>query len=494
MERLRASLMLVLVLACATHGVGGEPDIELWYDVTLDGVSIGHSRERIGIADDGNIVTAVSTVMLVTRRQDLVRLEISERWTETPAGEPLEYHMTMHTSGRETALDLVIDGETARLRRAIGEDASVESIHVPVGLRFPAAMKRLMVSQGGAPGRSYSYLGFDAETENVETFTVTIEGEETLEVLGDQRPLIRYTIECAARPGLPVREWRDTSGLLWRYELPTAGMALTRTTKENALAEKEAFDLLTASAVSSNVLLRAPYRVDDALVELWLDDGADIEPFMIEDARQSIEGRTDRGVLLRVARATPEPDEVMRFPVLSAPMMDSMEGNPLMQTWHPRLLGVAARQAWGTDQNIWRTSKNIEAWVFQEVDKKGFGTGFASATETLDSREGDCSEHAVLMAAMVRSLSIPARLASGLTHYQGEFLYHMWVEVWTGDEWYALDPTIGEGSVDAMHIKFGESTAKRGNVSDLALGILRVFGRLSLRVVEYTEGGETVRP
>ena len=69
----------------------------------------------------------------------------------------------------------------------------------------------------------------------------------------------------------------------------------------------------------------------------------------------------------------------------------------------------------------------------------------------------------------------------------------MWVEVWTGEAWHALDPTIGEGSVDATHIKLAESAIPGGRVAELSLGILRVFNRLGIRVIEYTVDEETVR-
>ncbi|MCD4690797.1 transglutaminase domain-containing protein [bacterium] len=493
-ERLRVLLVLASVLVCAASAAAAEPDSELWYDATFDGASMGYSREWVETAADGNIVTGLYTRMIVKRRNDLVRVEVSERWTETPAGQPLEYHMITRTSERETRVDLLIEGAAATLRHAIGSDAALTQMVAPEGLLFPCAVKRLMVEHGFAPGTTYSYEGFDAESEAMATYTVTVEGSETFEFSGERVTLSKLVVSSDARPGLPVHEWRDADGVLWKYELPSAGIALVMTTKEKALAEKKAFDLLTASAVSADVAIRTPFDIDTALYELWLDDGADIADFIEEDARQVVEGRTERGVLLRVSRVTPDPANVVRFPIRSTPMKDYLDGNPLIQTWHPRTIGIAARQAWGTDQSSWKTARNIEQWVFAEVDKKGFGTGFASATETLDSREGDCSEHAVLMAAMTRAVSIPAKLVSGLTYFQGEFLYHMWVEVWTGDGWYALDPTIGDGSVDAMHVKFGESSAKNGNVSDLALGILRVFSRLKIRIVEYTEGDQVIRP
>ena len=48
------------------------------------------------------------------------------------------------------------------------------------------------------------------------------------------------------------------------------------------------------------------------------------------------------------------------------------------------------------------------------ISNKGLSTGFASATETAKSKAGDCSEHAVLLVAMLRSAGIPARGATGL--------------------------------------------------------------------------------
>jgi hypothetical protein len=121
------------------------------------------------------------------------------------------------------------------------------------------------------------------------------------------------------------------------------------------------------------------------------------------------------------------------------------------------------------------------------------GVAFASAREVLERLSGDCSEHAILMAAMARAVAIPAKVVSGIVHVNGQFAYHMWVEVWTGEDWFALDATIGEGSVDATHIKLAESAIPGGRVAELSLGVMRVFNRLGVRVVEYTTGGETVR-
>jgi transglutaminase-like putative cysteine protease len=166
-----------------------------------------------------------------------------------------------------------------------------------------------------------------------------------------------------------------------------------------------------------------------------------------------------------------------------------LEGNSLMQTWYPILIAAAAKCVRTSGGDTWLGARQIEEFVNAHVENKGFGTAFGSATEVLSSRAGDCSEHAVLMAAMTRAVGIPSKLVSGLVYHEGGFAYHMWVEVWTGGGWYALDPTIGGGAVDATHIKLGESAAKDGVVADLSLGVLRTWQRLSIRVVDYASAG-----
>ena len=73
--------------------------------------------------------------------------------------------------------------------------------------------------------------------------------------------------------------------------------------------------------------------------------------------------------------------------------------------------------------------------------------------------EGDCTEHAVLLAALARSRGIPARVAIGLVYQPAtqSFAYHMWNELWVGDHWFPLDSTLGRGEIGAAHLKLSDS-------------------------------------
>jgi transglutaminase-like putative cysteine protease len=82
--------------------------------------------------------------------------------------------------------------------------------------------------------------------------------------------------------------------------------------------------------------------------------------------------------------------------------------------------------------------------------------GYATAQQALRTRGGDCTEFAVLLAALARARGIPARVAFGLVYserFSGKkevFSPHAWVLAWTGTRWKSYD--AGIGSFDATHI------------------------------------------
>src|SRR5205823_3136006 len=100
-------------------------------------------------------------------------------------------------------------------------------------------------------------------------------------------------------------------------------------------------------------------------------------------------------------------------------------------------------------------ARALEKYVYRCISKKSFAKSFSTAAEVARSREGDCTEHAVLLAALARACRVPARPVVGLVYYppaQG-FAYHMWAELYVEDHWLPLDATLGQGGIAADHIK-----------------------------------------
>jgi transglutaminase-like putative cysteine protease len=111
---------------------------------------------------------------------------------------------------------------------------------------------------------------------------------------------------------------------------------------------------------------------------------------------------------------------------------------------------------------------------------KTYRAAIPNAREVLRQKSGDCKAHSVLLAALARSLRLPARTVSGLVGLaDGKFYYHEWVEVWVGD-WLAADAVFNQVNADATHIKLGQ-----GDLLDQAKAIVSAIGSLRLEVIDY---------
>ncbi|MHC4363832.1 MAG: transglutaminase-like domain-containing protein, partial [Planctomycetota bacterium] len=132
----------------------------------------------------------------------------------------------------------------------------------------------------------------------------------------------------------------------------------------------------------------------------------------------------------------------------------------------------------------------IESFVGDYIAEKDFSVGYASAAEVAVSKQGDCSEHAVLVAAMCRAVGIPSRVVTGLV-YAEEFAgrkevfgCHAWAEAYIGDKWIGLDATMAPNGFGAGHIALA---AGDGDSQDL-LGLASALGKFQIEKVTVNKG------
>ena len=116
------------------------------------------------------------------------------------------------------------------------------------------------------------------------------------------------------------------------------------------------------------------------------------------------------------------------------------------------------------------------AWVYTKVEKKPV-LSVPNAVEVFETRVGDCNEHSVLLAALLRAAGIPSRVCIGLVYSKGSFFYHAWNECYLG-RWVSMDATLNQMPADATHI-----TLVQGGL-DRQVEILTLIGKLSLKVLD----------
>lgn len=103
---------------------------------------------------------------------------------------------------------------------------------------------------------------------------------------------------------------------------------------------------------------------------------------------------------------------------------------------------------------------------------------YMTASAALAARSGDCTESAVLLAALARARGIPARVVSGIAYssrFTGQahvFSPHMWVQAWDGKRWISYD--AGLGSFDAGHIALHVGDGDPAGMPPLLEGIRKL--------------------
>ena len=91
--------------------------------------------------------------------------------------------------------------------------------------------------------------------------------------------------------------------------------------------------------------------------------------------------------------------------------------------------------------------KGISMFVYNHITLKNTGIPLLPASVILKERAGDCTEHSILTAALLRAAGIPARCVTGIIlaeNFRGRnnvFVYHMWVEAFYGGRWMFVDST-----------------------------------------------------
>ena len=143
-----------------------------------------------------------------------------------------------------------------------------------------------------------------------------------------------------------------------------------------------------------------------------------------------------------------------------------LKDSPLLGIHDPVIGGLIERLNIKSGSARWEAALKVNDFVFDYIKEKCLDVGFASAPDVARVPRGDCTEHTVLMVAMLRRLGVPARAALGWAALDmGDEMVlglHTWAEVKICQRWIPMDPTFGQAPAGAF----------RATISTLALDSL----------------------
>ena len=447
--------VLCLFWGCA--GVDTEPGIveSSLAVITRDGNVIGTQRNFAREVDDGFEFTSQQTLRVVadgSRPLTLVesRTRIEDR-DQNVVG--LVRHTRFGRYERTTRAEIL--GDTAVIRREAPSGRREITMSLPDGIRFDNGAG-LIAEWKFDENPVLEFQALDIRAPHVERIAYTFVAADTVET---SRILRRTTYVDG---GLRSVSWLtlDEVGALLNTEQAVFGVPVRTDTAASPVVRR---------AYSSNPvrdsLVRSPYRISRQAMR-----GHIRYRFRLTDDIAFRPPETSE------QRVTVNPDGiVVDICTDCGPGMDTSEevlSNALQPTFwlqadHPRLarIGETVRNSDGTDLE---KMARLERWARQRMEDIDFA-GHYSAAEALARGAGDCTEGAVVLAALGRAAGIPTRVASGIVYsrerYHGvshAFMPHAWTLAYVDGEWKSFDMSLD--GFDATHIALTISDGDPGSI------------------------------
>jgi hypothetical protein len=273
---------------------------------------------------------------------------------------------------------------------------------------------------------------------------------------------------------------------------PMAGMQIEMIacTKEFALGKNNVFEVI------DKMFLASPVPLDNLgsakSITYHLSPTKETGSFIIPSNDNQSMRRLKNGKVIVTVRPVAAPAGV-RFPYKGKDktILEAMQPTRFLQSDHKDIIKLAHR-AIGQTKDAGEAVKGIESFVANYVEVKDLSVGYASAAEVAASRQGDCSEHAVLAAALCRAVGIPAQMVVGIAYVkdfagrQG-FGGHAWTQAYVGSKWVGLDAAFkgtGRGGYDAGHIALATGNGEPADFFNLAA----TLGRFKIDRVIVNKG------
>jgi len=465
---------------------------ELWYRVELSGEPAGYmvTREiRSQSAEGEQITSEVSIRIRLSRGGAVTELEMDSSFSETTDGRPLVAQSRQKLGLAPVEITYRFGNpETVEVERRQAEQVTTSQQPWPAGdWLTPAQLQAELARRVNSNSKKFELRGLDPLL-GLEPVVISwqLEAREAqIAAAGQTISTSRWRQEQSHSPGIATIINLDAEGLMRRSATSMLGLELVavQAERDEVLRIEGAPELMARTFIYPSRTIERPRQLRRAVYKLTLDEGQ--LPGLPSIGYQRSKNKRRYSILtVELGSSQPKQNDLDLAPYLrSTPYLDFEHDS--LRLLHQQALDEAPAKPLARAQQLRR-------FVAEFVAEKNLDSLLATATEVAASHSGDCTEHAVLLAALLRADGIPARVVTGLIYvdsFVGQrdlFGYHMWTQGLIDDRWVDLDATLsGDQPFDAAHIAFTVSALadEASAMRDMA-AIVPAMGSLQVEVLE----------
>jgi Transglutaminase-like superfamily len=493
-----ASLLTVLLHAGSVSAQPGTDRqlLETWDAVYLEGAKAGHVHTIAKESMQGDLKlvrTKVDLQLLVKRFKQVIQLRQETGDDALPDGHILGTFMRQNVGRnkellivgmvKDNQLDLTLDGKADVLKPAPWDDAAVGLFR----------QQSLWADRKVTPNSTFSYMAFEPTVNLLVRKDVAVKDLEEIDLPPSREKLRLLRVEMLPQKleglQLPkVTTWLDEAMRVRRQdtELPGLGrITLVRTTKEIALAPGGAaapVDVGIAQVIRLNKKIVNPHEKSAVVFRMTVQGEEDASQTIVHNTRQQV--TKTMGAAFEV-QLLPSRGPALGQAAADASPAECLESNYYITAADAKVRELA-RKAVGKESDPWRKALAIEKWVHRNMRGTN-AEALVPADQVARTLEGDCTEYAMLAAAMCRAEGVPSKTAIGLVYQDSKvgpaMVFHMWTEVWVAGQWLAIDSTLGRGGIGPTHLKVTDHTWHDTRSLTPLLPLTRIVGKTQLEVV-----------
>jgi len=472
-----------------------EKDHDVWEVCYMQGVKVGYAHARIRrVMVDGRPLVELqwNTRLKVVRFGEPVEMGSELTSRETTDGHLVDFAETQRLGPTPVRVEGRVDGGQLVLTKTSEGKSRTVRLDWSKLTSGHQAIEYSLAARPMTPGEIRNLRALLPSFDQVATVRLAARAVEPTRLLHGTYQLLRIDNTTWFEDGQTVeaRLWVDRKGEVLKTELPILQQEIFRASRDEALEEIKPgkMDLGLDTLVPLARPLADPHRARRIRYRITLADG-DPAGALVAGASQQVKSLGPDVAELTVWAVRPDRPAKIDLPEADRPTLDDVNPNSLVQSDDERVRAMAAEATQGKT-DAWSKAVALERYVHETIADKSLSHALASAAEVAGTREGDCTEHAMLLAAMARAAGLPARVAMGLLYFEreeepkGVFGYHMWTEIYVDDRWIPMDATLGLGGIGAAHLKLAHSNLKDGNALSSFLPVVKVLKRLKIEVLE----------
>lgn len=479
-------------------GLAVKADSEIIYDncsvIKMSGVKTGYYCQTQRKKTENSkkyIVTDRHFEQGIKRLSNTIQIIQDTTYVEDESGKPVSFHIKSASSGENFEISgKFVSPFLVSADFNINGVKSSKNIKYNDKILFQYAIDSLY-RYSDLNKISYSTIEPSMDLRAIKIKTEKLQ-QESLSVDGLNNKYNKYKVSISILPGISSYEWRDNNGFVVKEAVPLLKMEQVLSNKNDILniPDEISVDPFEGSLIPVDKTITDPDALDHLSYKIKVFD-IPMTNLFLNDDRQKITRQKNNVIYLKI-KSIKKQTQQYHYPVDKKGLEEYLKTGPFIMPDSAKISAIAKNIA-GGETDTYIIAKKMENWVYKNITNKNLSFDFANAVEALETQTGDCTEHAVLLASLLRAAGIPSKIVVGLIYTdvpKNSFGYHMWVKAYIGknqskvSQWLDFDATLPYKNFVPTHIAMMESPLNNiSDRTDLLINILKSFSGIKIEIL-----------